>query len=315
MMIIDINKHLRYYEAEIFYGFIMAITPLALRHTKSSNEKCPSCRVGMSNKQRAVVVHQNPNDPEGPYIHPIHKKCLLDGYRVNQIANCYLCRAPLDIQVFLPAGSPHRGPMVRNPDDTSVIHQIAYGMYGSLVPTAGVTMLSTLGLIQTIQNNQTNIIERWFQVPTALEFGAVLASGLYPLPLGFLDQNERMNVIRDCAMALIALAVVHGDFYPDRIAALVAIGRLAPLGAQFIPFPSEEIRDLAQEQWRKVINTLPLLKKEMIMGAIIGLSARTAAADDNRQLQNVNASAILVGVMLVSALAKGILRARHPNRN
>jgi hypothetical protein len=254
------------------------------------------------------MAHQNPNNPTGSYIHPIHKKCLLGEYRINQFANCYICSVPLNMQTLVPA-RPLRTEVValRSGD---VIDQVAYAMFASVIPSALNACYASHEWNIARQNNQTNTqdvgIQTWYPDVVAYLAAASIYLGAVSVILGGTLQNE---TARDSFMGATALVAAHAEMHFDKMALGIAGMVLWHHGAQVVPI--EEIRDFPKEMLRWI----KFFKKEIVLGATIGLGARMIDAEVDVQHQRAFTAMILIGSLMATAIAKGIWRATHPHRN
>lgn len=304
------------------------VTPVPVRHTYPRAEICPVCRIGLSNKERAVIVHQDPTNPERPYIHPVHKKCLLDGYRINQIANCSICRVPLDMQTLILAGTRQREvALVRQEEDTSLIEHVAYSVFFLVpLPLFGMAHAGNEFWI-SMRNNRTNIQDldggSWYPDPAALFVSCCTVAWIGTIIHTFISEHRRSVLIdhaRDSLM--LGAAVGSGQVELQGIPLIVAFFLLAQ-ATQVARY--EEMRNVPRRMFQQIKSVVPLIKDDLIAGAVVGLSARIMAlgmlsTEEAPPLQKRLASSMVISsvttiMLLISAYGRGIWRATHPNRN
>jgi len=288
----------------------MAIPPIAqaapaqaaLRRIRQGNElgRCPMCRVGLTNKNVAILAHEDLGNPDGPYIHPIHKRCLLSAYKVNGDARCCICRVDLNIEPILPIGERNLEVMIVRPDtDTDVMNQVARALVQSLSVPVGHMVGNCKYLDDWVPNGRTAV--------------ALLGGALALAHIGILLREHRMQNIWNNAV----------DMYPSIIFCLVTQknswlvgGGMALLclgGSKFMP--CEQFRSASRGFIEMLDQAAHLLRKELLFGVAVGLSTQGITANiEDEQTQKALTSAILVSAVSVFAIAKGIWRGTHPNR-
>jgi len=290
--------------------------PLPLRYTSQNNEKCSVCRIGLSNKQRAVVAHQNPMNPEGPYIHPIHEKCLLQGYRANRLANCHLCRAPLAMRSLVRAAHAREQQLeiVVRPEGTDRVNEYARSLFCMVIPPAlelGWALNEQLSISQ--QGNQVNapslVEESWVPNSGTVAFW-LLMSAYFTVVQHQLQRdiemgrvNRALNLNRDVITATTAVFV--GLRSPCRII-LSGTPVILPLLGQFVP--SENVRNVSRMAWNTIKNGIDRFGAELASGAAAGLAVRMILPREDSSQESVLISSSIVLGMAGMALQEAYKR-------
>jgi len=302
---------------------------VTLRYVPRQHGNCWICRDSLSDRHHRVVAHVDPSNP-GRLIHPVHKRCLLDAYQINNIQRCW-CSAQLDLQRLLRRRNPEPIPrpllinLERLEEELIVVEHHVYihahpipQMIELLLPILPSLMQSSQAFNEMHQNlTHTQDLDNESLDPITL-FRVGVAVAMFT-QFYFGSFHGRITMGKNFLTSSMALATATADMEEDlgleRTMSLLPIY----LVSASVLLSSERGRDFCRQMCHIANKVFSYAKNDYILGAAIGLSARAVAANENVPLQQINATLLVAGSMIVYAIAKGIwpihLVHRHPDRN
>lgn len=301
---------------------------VALRYVPRQHGNCWICRDWLSNRHHRVVAHVDRNNP-GLLIHPVHKRCLLDAYRINNIQRCW-CSAELDLQRLVRRRNPEPipRPLLMNLERIMAVPLgVREDVYIQAHPVNHMTELLLPILPSLIQSSQAlNEITRNLTHTQGLDNESLDQATLFRVGVAlaivahlyFASFDRRVMSGKNFLTSLTALGFATSDM--EDLGLERTISSL-PFSLVFVSglLTSERGRNFCRQMCHIANRVYSYARNDYILGAAIGLSARVMAANDNVPLQEINATVLVAGAMIVCAIAKGIwpvhLIHRHQDGN